>query len=62
MCLVYIVGLVFEYFSMLEDKLELFIGCVFFEKIIFNVLEESVILDDVVLFVSIMLLFYVIYF
>lgn len=56
MCLVYIVGFVFEYLSMLEDKLYFFIGCVVFEKILFNVFEESVILDDVVLFVSLVLL------
>lgn len=48
MCLVHTAGLVSEYLSMLEDKPELPIGCVSFEKISPNVLEESAISDDVV--------------
>ncbi|XP_068675223.1 dedicator of cytokinesis protein 7-like [Montipora foliosa] len=48
MCLVHTAGLVSEYLSMLEDKPELPIGCVSFEKITPNVLEESAISDDVV--------------
>ena len=48
MCLVHTAGLVSEYLSMLEDKPHLPIGCVSFEKISPNVLEESAISDDVV--------------
>ena len=48
MCLVHTAGLVSEYLSMLEDKPYLPIGCVSFEKISPNVLEESAISDDVV--------------
>ena len=48
MCLVHTAGLVSEYLSMLEDKPYLPIGCVAFEKISPNVLEESAISDDVV--------------
>lgn len=48
MCLIHTAGLVSEYLSMLEDKPELPIGCVAFEKISPNVLEESAISDDVV--------------
>lgn len=55
MCLVHTAGLVSEYLSMLEDKPELPIGCVSFEKISPNVLEESAISDDVVSPVSTML-------
>ena len=48
MCVVHTAGLVSEYLSMLEDKPYLPIGCVSFEKISPNVLEESAISDDVV--------------
>ena len=48
MCLVHTAALVSEYLSMLEDKPYLPIGCVAFEKISPNVLEESAISDDVV--------------
>lgn len=56
MCLVHTAGLVSEYLSMLEDKPYLPIGCVAFEKISPNVLEESAISDDVVSPVSLVLL------
>ena len=55
MCLVHTAGLVSEYLSMLEDKPYLPIGCVSFEKISPNVLEESAISDDVVSPVSFVL-------
>lgn len=55
MCLVHTAGLVSEYLSMLEDKPYLPIGCVAFEKISPNVLEESAISDDVVSPVSLVL-------
>ena len=48
MCFVHAAGLVAEYLSMLEDKRYLPIGCVSFEKISPNVLEESAVSDDVV--------------
>ena len=60
MCLVHTAGLVSEYLSMLEDKPELPIGCVSFEKISPNVLEESAISDDVVSPVSIRIIIIII--
>ncbi|BFY99508.1 hypothetical protein BsWGS_02548 [Bradybaena similaris] len=47
-CLVHAAGLVAEYLNMLEDKPHLPVGCVAFEKITPNVLEESAVSDDVV--------------
>ncbi|XP_005089591.1 dedicator of cytokinesis protein 7 isoform X1 [Aplysia californica] len=47
-CLVHAAGLVAEYLNMLEDKPYLPVGCVAFEKITSNVLEESAVSDDVV--------------
>ncbi|XP_048256489.1 dedicator of cytokinesis protein 7-like isoform X1 [Haliotis rufescens] len=47
-CLVHAAGLVAEYLNMLEDKPYLPVGCVAFQKITWNVLEESAISDDVV--------------
>ncbi|XP_022087787.1 dedicator of cytokinesis protein 7-like isoform X2 [Acanthaster planci] len=47
-CLVHSAALVAEYLHMLEDRPYLPIGCVTFEKISCNVLEESAVSDDVV--------------
>ncbi|XP_050403789.1 dedicator of cytokinesis protein 7 [Patella vulgata] len=47
-CLVHAAGLVAEYLNMLEDRPYLPIGCVTFQKITPNVLEESAVSDDVV--------------
>ncbi|XP_033636293.1 dedicator of cytokinesis protein 7-like isoform X4 [Asterias rubens] len=47
-CLVHAAALVAEYLHMLEDRPYLPIGCVTFEKISCNVLEESAVSDDVV--------------
>ncbi|RUS71322.1 hypothetical protein EGW08_020919, partial [Elysia chlorotica] len=47
-CLVHAAGLVAEYLNMLEDKPYLPVGCVAFEVITPNVLEESAVSDDVV--------------
>uniref|UniRef100_A0A8C4QLC5 Dedicator of cytokinesis 7 n=1 Tax=Eptatretus burgeri TaxID=7764 RepID=A0A8C4QLC5_EPTBU len=46
-CLVHAAALVAEYLSMLEDHRHLPIGCVSFQTISSNVLEESAISDDV---------------
>ncbi|XP_078656495.1 dedicator of cytokinesis protein 7-like isoform X6 [Branchiostoma floridae x Branchiostoma belcheri] len=47
-CLVHSAALVAEYLNMLEDKTYLPIGCVSFQNISSNVLEESAVSDDVV--------------
>ncbi|KAL5022031.1 hypothetical protein ScPMuIL_001186 [Solemya velum] len=47
-CLVHAAGLIAEYLNMLEDKPYLPVGCVDFQKITPNVLEESAVSDDVV--------------
>ncbi|CAM1319326.1 DOCK6 (predicted) [Pycnogonum litorale] len=47
-CLVHSAALVAEYLHMLEDKPYLPVGCVKFEKLSPNVLEESAVSDDVV--------------
>uniref|UniRef100_A0A670JFF4 Dedicator of cytokinesis 7 n=1 Tax=Podarcis muralis TaxID=64176 RepID=A0A670JFF4_PODMU len=47
-CLVHSAGLVAEYLSMLEDRKYLPVGCVTFQNISSNVLEESAVSDDVV--------------
>ncbi|KAG8196069.1 hypothetical protein JTE90_007809 [Oedothorax gibbosus] len=47
-CLVHSAALVAEYLYMLEDRPYLPVGCVTFEKISPNVLEESAVSDDVV--------------
>ncbi|XP_064604400.1 dedicator of cytokinesis protein 7-like isoform X2 [Liolophura sinensis] len=47
-CLVHAAGLVAEYLNMLEDRYYLPVGCVSFQKISPNVLEESAVSDDVV--------------
>lgn len=49
-CMVYVVVFVVEYFVLFEDYCYLFVGCVFFQNILFNVLEEFVIFDDILLF------------
>ncbi|XP_032821878.1 dedicator of cytokinesis protein 7-like isoform X7 [Petromyzon marinus] len=46
-CLVHSAALVSEYLSMLEDRKYLPIGCVSFQNISSNVLEESAVSDDV---------------
>ncbi|XP_048582972.1 dedicator of cytokinesis protein 7-like [Nematostella vectensis] len=48
LCIVHAAALVSEYLSMMEDKRFLPVGCVAFEKISPNVLEESAVSDDVV--------------
>lgn len=48
LCIVHAAALVAEYHSMIEDKRYLPVGCVAFEKISSNVLEESAVSDDVV--------------
>ncbi|XP_064626372.1 dedicator of cytokinesis protein 7-like isoform X5 [Lineus longissimus] len=47
-CLIHAAGLVGEYLNMLEDKPHLPVGCVSFQNISSNVLEESAVSDDVV--------------
>ncbi|XP_069126839.1 dedicator of cytokinesis protein 7-like isoform X2 [Argopecten irradians] len=47
-CLIHAAGLIAEYLDMLEDKPYLPVGCVDFQKITPNVLEESAVSDDVV--------------
>ncbi|XP_052826042.1 dedicator of cytokinesis protein 7 isoform X2 [Octopus bimaculoides] len=47
-CLIHAAGLVAEYLNMLEDRPHLPVGCVDFQKISSNVLEESAVSDDVV--------------
>ncbi|XP_076463063.1 dedicator of cytokinesis protein 7-like isoform X1 [Babylonia areolata] len=47
-CLVHAAGLVAEYLYMIEDRPYLPVGCVAFQKITPNVLEESAVSDDVV--------------
>ncbi|KAM4677332.1 dedicator of cytokinesis protein 6 isoform 2-T2 [Discoglossus pictus] len=47
-CLVHAAALVSEYLSMLEDARHLPVGCVSFQNISSNVLEESAVSDDVV--------------
>ncbi|KAF4079348.1 hypothetical protein AMELA_G00192160 [Ameiurus melas] len=47
-CLVHSASLVAEYLSMLEDRKYLPVGCVTFQNISSNVLEESAVSDDVV--------------
>ncbi|XP_059588313.1 dedicator of cytokinesis protein 6 isoform X4 [Alligator mississippiensis] len=47
-CLVHGAALVAEYLSLLEDRRHLPVGCVSFQSISSNVLEESAVADDVV--------------
>ncbi|XP_070194616.1 dedicator of cytokinesis protein 7-like isoform X3 [Littorina saxatilis] len=47
-CLVHAAGLVAEYLNMIEDRPYLPVGCVAFQKVTPNVLEESAVSDDVV--------------
>ncbi|XP_060603802.1 dedicator of cytokinesis protein 7-like isoform X2 [Ruditapes philippinarum] len=47
-CLVHAAGLISEYLNMLEDKTYLPVGCVEFQRITPNVLEESAVSDDIV--------------
>ena len=47
MCVVHSAALVAEYLHLLEDKQHLPVGCVNFESISPNVLEESAISDDI---------------
>ncbi|XP_024276963.1 dedicator of cytokinesis protein 7 isoform X14 [Oncorhynchus tshawytscha] len=47
-CLVHSAALVAEYLSMLEDRKYLPVGCVTFQNVSSNVLEESAVSDDVV--------------
>lgn len=47
-CLVHAAGLVAEYLNMIEDRPYLPVGCVAFQRITNNVLEESAVSDDVV--------------
>ncbi|XP_022240544.1 dedicator of cytokinesis protein 7-like isoform X2 [Limulus polyphemus] len=46
-CLVHSAALVAEYLHMLEDKPYLPIGCVSFESLSYNILEESAVSDDI---------------
>ena len=48
MCLVHSAALVSEYLYMVDDKGYLPIGCVDFEGISYNALEESAVSDDIV--------------
>lgn len=48
MCLVHSAALVAEYLSMLVDKRFLPVGCVDFNRITTNALEESAVSDDVI--------------
>ena len=52
MCVIHAAALVAEYLYLLEDQPHLPIGCVSFEKISPNVLEESAISDDLLAPVS----------
>jgi hypothetical protein len=52
MCVIHAAALVAEYLYLLEDRPHLPIGCVSFEKISPNVLEESAISDDLLAPVS----------
>ena len=52
MCLVHAAALVAEYLYLLEGKPHLPVGCVAFQNLSPNVLEESAISDDVVTPVS----------
>lgn len=54
MCLVHAAALVAEYLYLLEGKPHLPIGCVAFQKLSPNVLEESAVSDDVAAPVSCM--------
>ena len=47
MCLVHAAALVAEYLYLLEGRPHLPIGCVAFQKLSPNVLEESAVSDDV---------------
>ena len=55
MCVIHAAALVAEYLYLLEDQPHLPIGCVSFEKISPNVLEESAISDDILAPVSVMI-------
>ena len=46
MCLVHSAALVAEYLSMVEDKTYLPVGCVDFQKISYNALEESAVSEQ----------------
>ncbi|ELU18915.1 hypothetical protein CAPTEDRAFT_161690 [Capitella teleta] len=48
LCLVHSAGLVAEYLNMLEDRQHLPVGCVAFQHVSQNILEESAVSDDVV--------------
>lgn len=48
MCLIHSAALVSEYLAMLEDKSYLPVGCVNFEMISTNAIEESAVSDDVI--------------
>ena len=48
MCFIHSAALVSEYLSILEDKRYLPVGCVTFEKISPNTIEESAISDDLI--------------
>ena len=48
MCLIHSAALVSEYLYMVFDKSYLPIGCVDFEGITYNALEESAVSDDIV--------------
>jgi hypothetical protein len=48
MCLVHAAALVAEYLYMLEGRPHLPLGCVAFQKLSPNVIEESAVSDDVV--------------
>ena len=48
MCLVHSAALVAEYLKMLEDKDYLPEGCVAFENVTYNAIEESAVSDDVI--------------
>ncbi len=52
MCLVHSAALVAEYLCMVEDKRHLPVGCVDFDRISDNCLEESAVSDDIVSLVS----------
>lgn len=52
MCLVHAAALVAEYLYLLEGKSYLPVGCVAFQKLSPNVLEESAVSDDVITPVS----------
>ncbi len=52
MCLVHAAALVAEYLYLLEGRPHLPVGCVAFQKLSPNVLEESAVSDDVITPVS----------